>query len=91
VARKKKSNSAKKSKNHQSVDAQIRAEMNKPWLPMRSGLIWVAFASVLMAGMTAWQVIPEKGIVPGILWGLLFGVLIWAIFWGFYFFRRVIH
>jgi hypothetical protein len=55
---------------------------NQPWISMRTGLIINAIASVGMAVLTAWQVIPSRGWVEGILWGLLFGALIWAIFFG---------
>lgn len=54
----------------------------QPWMSMRKGLIIIAITSVVMAVLTAWQVIPLKGWLEGILWGLLFGVLIWAIFFG---------
>lgn len=49
---------------------------------MRSGVKIIAFTSIAMAVLTAWQVIPSKGWLEGILWGLLFGALIWAIFFG---------
>ncbi len=55
---------------------------NQPWISMRTGLIINAIASIAMAVLTAWQVIPSRGWVEGILWGLLFGALIWAIFFG---------
>jgi hypothetical protein len=55
---------------------------NQPWISMRTGLIINGIASVAMAVLTAWQVIPSRGWVEGILWGLLFGALIWAIFFG---------
>jgi len=56
--------------------------MTQPWISMRSGVKIIAFTSIAMAVLTAWQVIPSKGWLEGILWGLLFGVLIWAIFFG---------
>ncbi len=68
-----------------------KEDLNKPWMSMRSGLILVGLASLGMAVLTAWQVVPEKGLFQGILWGLLFGGLIWVIFWGFYFIRRFLH
>ena len=49
---------------------------------MRRGLIIIAVTSVVMAVLTAWQVIPARGWLEGILWGLLFGAFIWAIFFG---------
>jgi hypothetical protein len=55
---------------------------NEPWISMRSGVKIIAFTSIAMAVLTAWQVIPSKGWLEGILWGLLFGALIWAIFFG---------
>jgi len=57
---------------------------------MRSGIRIVAVASLGMAILTAWQVIPQKGWVEGILWGLFFGALIWAIFFGMYWFNRLV-
>lgn len=55
---------------------------------MRSGLILVSIASLAMAVLTAWQVVPLKGWLEGVLWGLLFGGLIWAIFFGNLFITR---
>jgi len=52
----------------------------QPWISMHTGLKIITVASIAMAVLTAWQVIPSKGWLEGILWGLLFGVLIWAIF-----------
>lgn len=49
---------------------------------MRTGLKIIIVASIAMAVLTAWQVIPSLGWVEGILWGLLFGALIWVIFFG---------
>ena len=56
--------------------------MARPWISMRGGMKIIAFTSIAMAVLTAWQVIPSKGWLEGILWGLFFGVLIWAIFFG---------
>jgi hypothetical protein len=56
--------------------------LSQPWISMRRGLIVIAITSILMAVLTAWQVIPSKGWVEGILWGLLFGALIWGVFFG---------
>ncbi len=58
------------------------ASLNKPWIEMRTGVIIVAFASLGMAILTAWQSIPSVGVVEGVLWGLFFGALIWIIFFG---------
>jgi hypothetical protein len=54
----------------------------QPWISMRTGLKIIIVASIAMAVLTAWQVIPSLGWVEGILWGLLFGALIWVIFFG---------
>ncbi len=56
--------------------------MAQPWISMRTGIRVVAVASIVMAVLTASQVIPSKGWLEGILWGLLFGALIWVIFFG---------
>ena len=56
--------------------------LSKPWISMRTGIKVIAGASIVMAVLTAWQVIPSTGWVEGILWGLLFGALIWGIFFG---------
>jgi uncharacterized membrane protein len=64
------------------IDQEIKDSMSQPWISMRRGIIIVAFTSVAMAVLTAWQVIPSKGWLEGILWGLLFGALIWVIFFG---------
>jgi hypothetical protein len=61
----------------------------RPWISMRSGVRVVALASLGMAILTAWQVVPVKGWLEGILWGLFFGVLILAIFFGMYWFNRL--
>jgi hypothetical protein len=71
---------AKKSKTRKEEKA--KSPVVQPWISMRSGAKIIAFTSVAMAVLTAWQVIPSKGWLEGILWGLLFGVLIWAIFFG---------
>lgn len=49
---------------------------------MRTGMIIVAIASIVMAVLTAWQAIPIKGTLNGILWGVFYGGLIWVIFFG---------
>jgi hypothetical protein len=74
---------AKKKKSKQKTEDQdIRKALSQPWISMRSGVKIIAITSVLMAALTAWQVIPSKGWLEGILWGLLFGALIWAVFFG---------
>lgn len=55
---------------------------------MPTGLRIVAVASLGMAVLTAWEVVPQKGWLEGILWGLLFGALIWIIFFGMLYFNR---
>lgn len=74
IVAKKKTKKTKKQKEEQ--------DLNQPWISMRKGLIIIAITSIVMAVLTAWQVVPARGWVEGILWGLLFGALIWAIFFG---------
>jgi uncharacterized membrane protein (DUF2068 family) len=76
-----------KKRKEQKVEDAIR----QPWLSMRSGIKIIAFTSIAMAVLTAWQVIPSKGWLEGILWGLFFGVLIWAIFFGNILLQRFLH
>ncbi|GAB4487159.1 MAG: hypothetical protein Fur0016_18400 [Anaerolineales bacterium] len=59
-----------------------QSDLSQPWISMRAGLIIITITSLVMAGLTAWQVIPERGWLEGSLWGLLFGGLIWGIFFG---------
>jgi hypothetical protein len=74
---------AKKKKSKQNAeDQEIRKALSQPWISMRSGVRIIALTSVVMAVLTAWQVIPSKGWLEGILWGLLFGAFIWVIFFG---------
>ena len=68
----------KKKKKEESFEKALA----KPWISMRRGMIIMGFTSIVMAVLTAWQVIPSRGWLEGILWGLLFGGLIWAIFFG---------
>ncbi len=51
--------------------------MNRPWISMRRGMIIIAFTSVAMAVLTAWQVIPSKGWMEGILWRFDLGNFLW--------------
>ncbi len=81
----------KKTIKQQEQNLNSQKALNEPWIPMRKGLMIIAITSVVMAVLTAAQVIPQRGWLEGILWGLLFGALIWVIFWGFYFFRRIFH
>ena len=60
----------------------------EPWISMRSGVRIVGVASLAMAVLTAWEVVPVKGWLEGILWGVLFGGLIWVIFFGMLLFNR---
>lgn len=70
----------KKSQAEKSKDLQQLE--NKPWIPMRNGIIIISFTSIGMAILTAIQAVPTKGWVDGILLGLFFGGLIWAVFFG---------
>lgn len=80
---------AKKAKAKKKSDT-LELPAARPWIPMRSGIRIIAIASIGMAVLTAWEVVPQKGWLEGILWGLLFGGLIWAIFFGMLFFNRLI-
>jgi len=71
---------SKKSKKEKEKKAKSLAA--QPWISMSSGMKIIAFTSIAIAVLIAWQVIPSKGWLEGILWGLFFGVLIWAIFFG---------
>ena len=73
---------AKNKKKRKEKEQDIEKSLSQPWLSMRSGLKIMTVTSVIMAALTAWQVIPSKGWVEGILWGLLFGALVWAVFFG---------
>ncbi len=77
-------------KNTSKKDNQPRPNLAQPWISMRSGLIIITITSLAMAGITAWQVIPERGWLEGILWGLLFGALIWGIFFGNIFINKLL-
>ena len=65
--------------------------LTQPWISMRSGVKVIAFVSVALAVLTAWQVIPSKGWLEGILWGIVFGGLIWVIFFGNILLNRFLH
>ena len=80
---------SKKSKKRK--EQKVENNLTQPWISMRSGIKIIAFTSIAMAVLTAWQVIPSKGWLEGILWGLLFGVLIWAIFFGNILLNRFLH
>ena len=80
---------SKKSKKRK--EQKVEEAIKQPWISMRSGIKVIAFTSIAMAALTAWQVIPSKGWLEGILWGLLFGVLIWAIFFGNILLQRFLH
>lgn len=71
---------AKKSKKKKAQKEE--SNLNQPWISMGSGVKIIAITSLVMAVLTAWQVIPVKGWLEGIFWGLLFGALIWAVFYG---------
>lgn len=67
-------------------------EPNEPvhsaWIPLRTGMIVIGLLSIFMTVLTAWEAVPQRGLVEGILIGLLFGGLIWVIFFGFLVFNR---
>lgn len=67
------------SKSNQGASQNMKAE---PWIPMRVGVIIIAITSVVMGVLTAWQAIPQKGVLNGILYGVMFGGFIWIIFFG---------
>lgn len=79
---------AKKTKDNQ--DEELRKRLNQPWISMRRGLIIMTIASIALAVLIAWQVIPSRGWLEGILWGLFFGGLVWAIFFGNLFINKLI-
>ena len=82
---------SKKSKQKDKNQTTEKIPLDTPWIKMKDGIIVISIASVAMAVLTAWEVIPVKGVIQGILYGLFFGGLIWLIFLGFTFFRRIIH
>lgn len=69
-------------KSNPTKENKPQSDLSQPWISMRAGLIIITITSLVMGGLTAWQVIPERGWLEGILWGLLFGGLIWGIFFG---------
>ena len=71
---------AKKSKKRKEEKAKDL--LSQPWISMTGGMKIMAFTSIALAVLIAWQVIPSKGWLEGILWGIFFGVLIWANFFG---------
>jgi len=73
---------SKYSRKKRQKKIEMQNQAAQPWISMKTGrrIIWVV--SIAMAILTAWQVIPQKGIAEGILWGLIFGGLIWLIFEG---------
>lgn len=82
---------AKKSKQKDKNQITEQIPLDTPWISMRNGIIVISIASIAMAVLTAWEVIPVKGVIQGLLYGIFFGGLIWMIFLGFTFFRRIIH
>jgi hypothetical protein len=82
---------AKKSKQKDKKQTTEQIPLNTPWIPMRAGIIVITITSIAMAVLTAWEVIPVKGVTQGLLYGIFFGGLIWIIFLGFILFRRLIH
>lgn len=77
-------------KNKSKKEQKNLEPINQPWISMRSGIKIIIICSVIMAVLTAWQVIPSRGWLEGIAWGLLFGALIWAIFFGNIFINRLL-
>jgi polyferredoxin len=82
---------AKKSKQKDEKRIKEQTPLNAPWISMRYGIIIITITSIAMAVLTAWEVIPTKGVTQGLLYGILFGGLIWLIFLGFILFRRLFH
>ena len=72
----------KKKKKQKPEEQTIEKQLSQPWISMRSGLKIMTITSIIMAVLTAWQVVPSRGWLEGILWGLLFGALVWAVFFG---------
>jgi hypothetical protein len=72
----------KKKKKQKPEEQTIEKQLSQPWISMRGGLKIMTITSIIMAVLTAWQVVPSRGWLEGILWGLLFGALVWAIFFG---------
>jgi hypothetical protein len=69
-------------KTHPAKQNKTKETGLQPWISMRRGLVIMAITSLIMAGLTTWQVSYSKGWLESTLWGLLFGALIWAIFFG---------
>ncbi|MGC8855552.1 MAG: hypothetical protein ACP5QU_02025 [Anaerolineae bacterium] len=79
---------SKKGKKVKKTVQKDTPSFNQPWISLRTGRIIIAITSILMAGLTAIQVIPYRGWGPGILWSLFFGGMIWVIFYGMLFINR---
>ncbi len=71
-------------KSRKQTDEEIlkKAFTPTPWIPMRTGLILVGIASIVMAVLTGIQTIPALGWGEGLLWSLGFGAMIWVVFFG---------
>jgi hypothetical protein len=80
----------KKKKKRKEKEQDIGKSLSQPWISMRSGVKVMAVVSVIMAVLTAWQVVPSRGWLEGILWGLLFGAMIWAVFFGNIFINKLL-
>ncbi|MEA4909384.1 MAG: hypothetical protein GYA17_04305 [Chloroflexi bacterium] len=50
------------------------------WISMSTGIKVIALCSIVMAVLTAWQVVPALGWVEGLLWSLGYGVMVWMVF-----------
>jgi hypothetical protein len=46
-------------KENKKNTAEIRKEMDKPWIAMRSGVILIALTSIGLAALVAWQSYPN--------------------------------
>ena len=64
-------------------------DFSAPWIPLRTGIILMSIVSIVLAVLTAIQVVPIKGMLEGILWGVAYGGGVWVIFLGFYFYYRI--
>jgi hypothetical protein len=78
------------SRKKQRKNEEARNHAVEPWISLKTGRRVIWFVSIAMALLTAWQVIPQKGIAEGIFWGFIFGGLIWLIFEGYYRLNRLL-
>ncbi len=78
----------KKTQNKKKEKTKVEEPKVQPWISMRRGMIVMAFTSLVLAVLIAWQVSYSRGWLEGALWGLLFGALLWIIFFGNLFITR---